>query len=226
MAEVKDLSELTLKDLRQEVKDEAQLQGDINQRTLEMVRLILKQSLDQEVLGTQLRNVANKLKRVDLEECMAGTRPIYLSRNRREAIRGYKQRERQWYWKYPQAVDCPGKDRDELLDFLDTPPAYRVKVRTTNATERPFREVRRRTRQITCSNNAKSVDRIVYGVISHLNKNGRISLYTKLHNKLDAIISHIIFVSSIMGGVYFTILDKLYFARLQINAKNHAATNQ
>ena len=37
-----------------------------------------------------------------------------------------------------------------------------VKVRTTNAIERMFRELRRRTRAVGCSANPASCDRIVY----------------------------------------------------------------
>jgi transposase-like protein len=44
-----------------------------------------------------------------------------------------------------------------------------VKLRTTNAIERAFREVRRRVRPMTCFTNAASCDRIVYAVITHLN---------------------------------------------------------
>jgi transposase-like protein len=118
----------------------------------------------------KLRNVANKLKKLDLDECMAGARSIYLSRHRREAVNNYKNWSRQWYSAYPRAVDCLGKDLDELLNFLDMPLAHRIKVRTTNAIERSFREVRRRTRPISCFTNTGSVERIVFGVISHLNK--------------------------------------------------------
>lgn len=118
----------------------------------------------------KLRNVANKLKKVDLEECMSGARSIYLSLHRKEAVSNYKDWSKQWYSTYPRAVDCLSKDLDELLNFLDTPSAHRVKVRTTNAIERSFREVRRRTRPMSCFTNTRSVDRIVYGVISHLNQ--------------------------------------------------------
>ena len=54
--------------------------------------------------------------------------------------------------------------------FLQCPPTHWPKVRTTNAIERAFREVRRQTRPMTCFQNKESVDRIIYGVISHLNK--------------------------------------------------------
>jgi len=51
------------------------------------------------------------------------------------------------------------------------PQAHRKAVRTTNAIERAFREVRRRTRPMTCFTNDASCERIIYAVVSHLNRN-------------------------------------------------------
>lgn len=119
----------------------------------------------------KLRNVVNKLRVKDREDCLSGARLIYLAGHRKEATSAYKTWERKWLAVYPDAVNCLGKDLDELLNFLDTSPAHQVKVRTTNVIERAFREVRRRTRPMSCFANSRSVDRIIFGVISHLNQN-------------------------------------------------------
>lgn len=50
MVMVKDLTQLTLKDLWREVKDEEDWWGEINERTLHMVKLILEGSLEEELL--------------------------------------------------------------------------------------------------------------------------------------------------------------------------------
>ena len=117
----------------------------------------------------KLRNVANKLRRRDEKECIADARLIYLARNRKEAVQRYRQWRADWYPTYPRAIDCVGKDLDELLNFLKVPVSHRIKVRTTNSIERTFREVRRRVRPMSCFTNTSSVERIIYGVISHLN---------------------------------------------------------
>ncbi|MDM8000464.1 MAG: IS256 family transposase, partial [Dehalococcoidia bacterium] len=119
----------------------------------------------------KLRNVANNLRRVDQKECISQASRIYLAGTKREAVRCFREWEHRWQRGYPNAVKCLAKDLDELLTFLDVPAAHRVKVRTTNVIERSFREVRRRTRPMTCFSNSASVDRIIYGVISHLNRN-------------------------------------------------------
>ena len=118
----------------------------------------------------KLRNVANRLPKRDQKDCIMQAALIYQAENRREAVKRYREWESQWQQRYPQAVGCLQKDLDELLTFLDVPAEHRVKVRTTNVIERSFREVRRRTRPMSCFTNAASVNRIIYGVISHLNR--------------------------------------------------------
>jgi putative transposase len=118
----------------------------------------------------KLRNVANRIRRKDQTECLSAAKKIYLAENKREAIKVFKNWKETWLGNYPEAIKCLEKDIDELLNFLDCPSSHRVKIRTTNVIERSFREVRRRTRTISCFTNGASVDRIIFGVISHLNK--------------------------------------------------------
>ena len=71
----------------------------------------------------------------------------------------------------PNAVRCIEDVLDELLPFLDCPQVHWKKVRTISAIERTFREVRRRTRPMSCCQNSASVERLLFGVISHMNAN-------------------------------------------------------
>jgi transposase-like protein len=118
----------------------------------------------------KLRNVANHIRRRDQKECLKQARRIYLAEHRKTAVQAFREWEKQWVERYPKAITCLQNDLDELLNFLDCPVSHRVKIRTTNAIERAFREVRRRTRTISCFTNPKSVNRIIYGVINHLNQ--------------------------------------------------------
>ena len=70
----------------------------------------------------------------------------------------------------PRAVACVERDLEELLAFYAFPAAHWRKIRTTNIIERAFREVRRRTRPMSSFTNPASCDRIVFGVVSHLNR--------------------------------------------------------
>lgn len=118
----------------------------------------------------KLRNVAARLPRKVQEACLEGAKAIYQAPTRREALARFRQWAARWRPVAPKAVACLEQDLEELLPFLDCPRAHWRKVRTTNAIERAFREVRRRTRPMTCFQNPASVDRIIYGVISHLNQ--------------------------------------------------------
>jgi len=121
----------------------------------------------------KLRNVASRLCRKDKEPCLEEAKGIYQADTRREATTRYREWAARWQEVAHSAVACLTKDLDELLPFLDCPRSHWKKVRTTNAIERSFREVRRRTRPMSCFQNSASVNRIIYGVISHLNKNWR-----------------------------------------------------
>ncbi len=118
----------------------------------------------------KLRNVATKLPKRTQRECLQGARRIYLAETKREAVLWFREWAREWRSGQPKAVRCLEADLEELLSFLSCPRGHWRKVRTTNAIERAFREVRRRTRPMSCFQNTASVDRIIYGVISHLNK--------------------------------------------------------
>jgi putative transposase len=117
----------------------------------------------------KMRNVANLLKRSQQEECLAGARAIYQAQTRRAAVHTYWNWARRWRGEAPKVVACLERDLEALLNFLGCPKEHHRKVRTTNAIERSFREVRRRTRPMSCFNNDASCERIIYAVFSHLN---------------------------------------------------------
>lgn len=132
--------------------------------------------------GHKLRNVAAKLPKRVQESCLKGAKAIYQAPNRRQALAHFRQWAQQWRPSpqrvafgdsQPRAVSCLEADLEELLSFLKCPQGHWRKVRTTNAIERAFREVRRRTRPMSCFQNPASVDRIIYGVINHLNSTWR-----------------------------------------------------
>jgi putative transposase len=121
----------------------------------------------------KLRNVAAKVKRRHQKECLAAAKTIYQAETKRKAAGQFHLWARDWRTLEPAAVNCLEKDLDELLAFLDCPREHWRKIRTTNVIERAFREIRRRTRPMSCFQNPASVDRIIYGVIAHLNSSWR-----------------------------------------------------
>jgi putative transposase len=123
----------------------------------------------------KLRNVAKTLKKSDEKQVLAEAKEIYKAETKRQAIAIFRRWKARWSKKYPQAVNCVEKDLDELLNFLEIPikeqyrKLIRRRIRTTNVIERSFREVRRRTRPMSCFTNEDSVNRIIYAILTRLN---------------------------------------------------------
>lgn len=117
----------------------------------------------------KLRNVAAKLPRRLHATCLAEAKAIYQAASQHAAVRVFRRWADRWRAAAPGAVVCLERDIEELLAFLTCPAAHWRKIRTTNAIERAFREVRRRTRPMSCFTNEASCDRIIYAVIHHLN---------------------------------------------------------
>jgi putative transposase len=117
----------------------------------------------------KLRNVAEKVRKCDQKQVIAGARRIYRAHNRRAATKAFKRWRDRWIGVYRRAVHCIERDLESLLLFFDYPEEVWVTLRTTNIIERSFREVRRRTRPIGCFNNTDSCERIIYAICVYLN---------------------------------------------------------
>ncbi len=117
----------------------------------------------------KLRNIADKVKKVDERRLLSGAKRIYLAPHRRAAMQAFRRWRDRWINQYPEAVRCLERDIETLLTFFDFPPETRDHIRTTNYIERSFKEVRRRTRPISCFANAESCERIMYAVFVYLN---------------------------------------------------------
>jgi len=123
----------------------------------------------------KLRNVAKHLRKSDEKQVLSEVKKIYKANTKRKAVRLFRLWKKHWYRLYPKAVSCIEKDLDELLAFLEIPlpekyrALIRKRIRTTNVIERAFREVRRRTRPMSCFTNQDSVNRIIYAILTRLN---------------------------------------------------------
>lgn len=116
------------------------------------------------------RNVLDKVKKADWEAVKRALGAISHASNRAQAISAFWRFAQRYRDLYPRAVQCVKNDLEDLLSFLDCPSVHWDMLRTTNAIERAFREVRRRTRPIGVFTNSRSLERIVYAVIHYLNE--------------------------------------------------------
>ena len=143
---------------------------DGNKGLRQAVDLIYPTALPQRCWAHKLRNVANRVPRKLGKACISEARAIYNSENRDKAILVYKKWAKKWRVIVPKAVECLEEDLEELLNFYECPRELWVKLRTTNIIERAFREVRRRTRPMSCFQNRASVERIIFAIFHKLNQ--------------------------------------------------------
>jgi transposase-like protein len=116
----------------------------------------------------KMRNVTNKLKRAERKEAHDGMVRIYCAPTRAQALAVFHQWYRRWHPVDAEAADCLKRDLEALLTIFRLPPAHRIIMRTTNALERVFVEVRRRTRPMLAFVNDRSCERTCLSVFNYL----------------------------------------------------------
>jgi transposase-like protein len=124
----------------------------------------------------KIRNVLNKVKKADQPAVKRALHKIMNAPNAPAARAAARKFANRFGDKYPAAVACLRNDLDELLTcFHYRSEDQRRRVRTTNAIERRFREVRRRTRPMGTFQDRTSMDRILFAVFNHENKSQGVS---------------------------------------------------
>ena len=102
---------------------------------------------------------------MDVDEARA----IYQASTRQQAIQEFRAWKARWRKDAPEAVRCLETDLEALLEFMDCPVELRKKLRTTNAIERLFVEVRRRIRTMCAFTTRDSCERILFSVFDRMN---------------------------------------------------------
>jgi len=116
------------------------------------------------------RNVVDKVKKADQAAVKEGLSRISGAKNRLAAQQAFGAFVRRWQGKYPKAVACVKEDIESLLEFYAFSEDWHKQVRTTNAIERRFVEVRRRTRPMGVFSDRTSIERILFAVLMHENR--------------------------------------------------------
>jgi putative transposase len=117
----------------------------------------------------KIKNVLGSMRKADHGECMIGLKKIYDAVNGTSARAAAKEWVARWQTAYPKAVACLTKDLERLLAVYALPAEHRQMMRTTNAIERFFREVRRRTDSVGTFLDDASIRRLVYGQFAYWN---------------------------------------------------------
>ncbi len=117
------------------------------------------------------RNVLDKVKKADHKEVKSYLRKISHAENRQSAVSAYWDFTERWGRQYPRAVASLRAGFDKMSPYMKMPEKHWNQVRTTNAIERAFREVRRRIRPMGVCGNNESLERILFAVFNELNEN-------------------------------------------------------
>ena len=124
----------------------------------------------------KIRNILDKVKKKDHLVIKGDLHKIMNASNLVKARQTAGRFADQWTALYPKAVRCLKVDLDDLLTFFTfKDPSWWKAIRTTNAIERRFREVRRRTRPMGVFSDRTSIERILYAVFSYENRQQKIS---------------------------------------------------
>jgi len=129
----------------------------------------------------KIRNLLNKARKADQPRLKADLHAIMNANTLPQARSAARRFANRWQASLPEAVTRLQSDLDDLLTCwryksLD----QRKRVRTTNAIERRFREVRRRTRPMGVFQDKTSMDRILFAVFTHENQ-GVPTLFSLTH---------------------------------------------
>jgi len=133
----------------------------------------------------KVRNVLDKVRKADREAVKADLHRVMLANGPAGARSAAARFARHWQQPYPKAVACLAGNLDELLAHLRIfrEPAWRTASRTTNAIERCFVEVRRRTRPMGVMADRTSCERILYAVFMGINQSqGTATPFLLTHN--------------------------------------------
>ena len=130
----------------------------------------------------KMRNLCEAVRRRDHDQVKQDLQRIYQAGCLAEAREAFQTFRGYWQSVYPRVVKSLQKDLPELLNFFYFPQQLWKKLRTTNAIERCFVEVRRRTRPMVVFTNVQSVDRIIYAIFNRFNEdwqNRTLDLFTQ-----------------------------------------------
>ncbi len=119
----------------------------------------------------KIRNLLDRVRKADQPAVKRALHAIMNASNLRTARSQASRFARRWLDAYPKVVASLRTDLDDLLSCFRYPTLEQRKaVRTTNAIERRFREVRRRTRPMGVFQDRTSMDRILFAVFTHENR--------------------------------------------------------
>ena len=131
-------------------------------------------------------NVIDKLPKTLQAKGIEMLRDQYLAPTREEALKAFDLFVESFGAKYPKAVECLVKDKDDLFAYYDFPAAHWVHLRTTNPIESTFATVRLRHRKTKGNGTRKATLAMVYKLCREAEKGWRRLAGYKLISLVEA----------------------------------------
>ena len=118
-------------------------------------------------------NILDKLPKALHEKAKGMLHDQYLASTREDALKAFGLFVESFGTKYPKAVECLEKDKDDLFAFYDFPAAHWIHLRTTNPIESTFATVRLRHRRTKGCGTRKATLAMVYKLCREAEKSWR-----------------------------------------------------
>lgn len=142
-------------------------------------------------------NVLNKLPKSVQPKVKAALHEIWMASTRKEAYKAFDNTVELFAPKYPKAMECLSKDREELLAFYDFPAEHWIHIRTTNPIESAFATVRLRTKK---SRNCGSRDSTLAMVFKLMESAQKRWIKIRGFNLLTLVVNNVKFEDGVQVG--------------------------
>lgn len=139
-------------------------------------------------------NVLNKLPKSMQPKVKAALHEIWMASTKEEAYKAFDNTVELYSAKYPKAMECLAKDKEELLAFYDFPAEHWMHIRTTNPIESAFATVRLRTNK---SRNCGSRDTTLAMVFKLMEVAQKRWIKIRGFNLLTLVVNNVKFVNGV-----------------------------
>lgn len=137
------------------------------------MREVWTSTLEQRCWVHKTGNILNKMSKSVQSKAKSMLHDIWMAETRVAADNAFDLFVETFRAKYPKAVDCLKKDRDQLLTFYQFPADHWMHIRTTNPIESTFATVRLRTAKTKGSGSRTACLMMVFKLTQSAEKNWR-----------------------------------------------------
>lgn len=118
-------------------------------------------------------NILNKLPKSMQPKVKESLQEIWMASTRNDAYKAFDKAIELYSAKYPKAMECLLKDKEEMLAFYDFPAEHWTHIRTTNPIESAFATVRLRTKKSKNCGSRKTTLAMVFKLMQSAEKKWR-----------------------------------------------------